>query len=119
MRCAAELRKSNAISDSQLYSSCQEEVSRTTSVSLQRKNCKVKIHDLLCWAMILHGLVQWTPSKAAMQLRELKSEEETHRTTSRRSEKNFGEGFFSFLDHFHLSPPQARLERQAEKIIKD
>ena len=69
--------------------------------------------------MILHGLVQWTPSKAAMQLRELKSEEETHRTTSRRSEKNFGEGFFSFLDHFHLSPPQARLVRLKEKIIRN
>ena len=55
MRCAAELRKSNAISDSQLYSSCQEEVSRTTSVSLQRKNCKVKIHDLLSWGSSLNS----------------------------------------------------------------
>ena len=69
--------------------------------------------------LILYGLVQWTPNKVAMQLRELKSEEEMNRTMSRRSEKNFGEGFFSFLDHFHLSPPQARLERLAEKIIKD
>ena len=43
---------------------CQEESQGVKNhLNFTSKNCKVKIHDLLCWAMILHGfattLRQW------------------------------------------------------------
>ena len=35
---------------------CQEESRGVKNhLNFTSKNCKVKIHDLLCWAMILHG----------------------------------------------------------------